>query len=62
MCRTACSLYTASISAIAIKKFKKGVGIDLISAKKVRKQGTRFWYEKTLWCEIIYKPTGMSQK
>ena len=38
-------------------KISKGtqVGIEFNSATKVRKQGIRFWDERTFWHEIIYK-------
>ena len=37
-------------------KFKRSVGIEFNSPiQKVRKQGIRFWDERTFWHEIIYK-------
>ena len=44
--------------------------MDSIVLQKVRKQGIRFWDERTFWHEIIYKsliptfgkPTEVSQK
>ena len=41
------------IKKIKNSKGKKGLG--LIVLQKVRKQGIRFWDERTFWHEMIYK-------
>ena len=42
-----------------LSRFKKlkiqKVSRDLIVLQKVRKQGIRFWNERTFWHEMIYK-------
>ena len=53
-----------------IKKIKNLKGKNSIVLQKVRKQGIRFWDERTFWHEIIYKsviptfgkPAEVSQK
>ena len=51
--------YTYYTRMMKISKFNRKlssyVGIELNSATKVRKQGIRFWDERTFWHEIIYK-------
>ena len=53
-----------------IKNLKGKEGLNSIVLQKVRKQGIRFWDERTFWHEIIYKtliptfgkPAEVSQK
>ena len=40
---------------IKIKNLKGKLGLNSIVLQKVRKQGIRFWDERTFWHEIIYK-------
>ena len=38
-----------------IQNSKGKLGLSLIVLQKVRKQGIRFWDERTFWHEMIYK-------
>ena len=52
------SMYKSKQTRMIKKEFKNSKGkqgLSLIVLQKVRKQGIRFWDERTFWHEMIYK-------